>query len=219
MNSWRRSSATSHGGPRDDRHPIRDVLRGGRRRPHHRVRRVHRGARLLVDPGSDQLLRLVAGVRHAPRARSRGRLVEVDDLASGDGLELAGGIPDVDTDDDHTWIEFHVGNASLMVLARAAGDGPPAGVTHTPWGVRRRPRRAPRSRDSRCAQIRNDIWQHGPGAYDVADLEGNCWTVAQVVRRCAERNPHLHRLIGRVSRRGHGPLSSPSYGPRRRGGP
>ena len=49
------------------------------------------------------------------------------------GFEPAGNIPEIDTDNDHTWIEFHVGNSSVMVFGRS-GDRPEhAPPTHTPW--------------------------------------------------------------------------------------
>jgi hypothetical protein len=81
--------------------------------------------------------------------RLGGRVLEVYDLDTYDGLKLAiitqwepgahwlqdvfgfspaSHIPDEFT--DHTWIEFHIGNASLILFAR---PGEAEGVTHIPW--------------------------------------------------------------------------------------
>ena len=51
------------------------------------------------------------------------------------GFEPAGDIPENEPDDiNYLWIEFHVGNASLMVFGRTGPDlGEDAPVTHTPW--------------------------------------------------------------------------------------
>ena len=46
-------------------------------------------------------------------------------------LDPACEIPTQDTNDDHTWIEFHVGNASLVIFGD--GQGAAEHPTHTPW--------------------------------------------------------------------------------------
>lgn len=92
-------------------------------------------------------------------------------------FEPAGAIPDEETDDTNTWIEFHVGGALMMVFKRDGGEvGSP---THTPWVfVDDLDGHFARAKAG-GARIVNDIWQHGARAYDVEDLEGNRWTFAQ----------------------------------------
>ncbi len=95
------------------------------------------------------------------------------------GFEPAGIIPETDAFDDHTWIEFHVGNCSLMVFNRAGDVADGAPVTHTPWVfVDDLDAHYAHARD-RGAQIVQEIWQHGARAYEASDLEGNRWTFAQ----------------------------------------
>ena len=50
-------------------------------------------------------------------------------------FEPAGDIPESEPDDlGYVWIEFHVGNASLIVFGRTGPDlGEDAHITHTPW--------------------------------------------------------------------------------------
>ena len=104
------------------------------------------------------------------------------------GLEPAGIVPDDEPVGEHTWIEFHVGNCSLMVFGRDgdravedSGDTIAAAttVTHTPWVF-------VDDLDDHCARVEaggariiTPIWHHGARAYEVADLEGNHWTFAQ----------------------------------------
>ncbi len=127
----------------------------------------------LVAHEPRHMARLALGIHYAKPATAARWLRDVF------GLEPAGDIPEEDTDDDHTWIEFHVGTASLVVLARAPGDGPPAGVTHTPW-VFVDDLDAHRARAvAGGAPDVGEVWQHGPRAYDVSDLEGHRWTFAQ----------------------------------------
>lgn len=95
------------------------------------------------------------------------------------GLEPAGDLPEVDTDSDHTWIEFHVGNCSLMVFARAGDPVEGATPSHTPW-VFVDDLDAHRAQAERGGATNvGPIIEHGSRFYEVEDLEGNRWTFAQ----------------------------------------
>jgi uncharacterized glyoxalase superfamily protein PhnB len=82
-------------------------------------------------------------------------------------------------DEDHTWIEFHLGNSSLMVFKRSGELSEGAPVTHTPWVfVDDLDAHYCRAKAG-GARVVEEIWQHGARAYGVLDLEGNHWTFAQ----------------------------------------
>ncbi|MBA2327157.1 MAG: VOC family protein [Actinobacteria bacterium] len=120
-----------------------------------------------------RLARLAVGVHYAKPATAARWLRDVF------GFAPAGNIPDVEPDDDHTWIEFHIGNCSLMVFKREGDLGEDAPATHTPWVfVDDLDAHYAHAKES-GASILQDIWQHGARAYDAADLEGNRWTFAQ----------------------------------------
>ena len=90
-------------------------------------------------------------------------------------LEPAGNIP-TKQGDEFMWIEFHVGNASLMVFDR---DGNKAAVTHTPWVFVDDLDERFEHVQQRGAEIVNGIEHHGARWFTAADLEGNHWTFAQ----------------------------------------
>lgn len=119
-----------------------------------------------------RLARLAVGVHYTKPATAARWLRDVF------GFEPAADIPDVDPEPDHTWIEFHIGNSSLMVFSRAGDLGEDAPVTHTPWVF-------VDDLDAHYAHAKahgasvQDIWQHGARAYEATDLEGNRWTFAQ----------------------------------------
>jgi uncharacterized glyoxalase superfamily protein PhnB len=99
------------------------------------------------------------------------------------GLELAGRIPE-DASDEHMWIEFSVGDGTLVVLP--LDDGPATGhhgATHVPWifvdDLDAHYERAV----SHGARIVEEIWEHGARAYSAADLDGYRWTFAQASPR------------------------------------
>jgi uncharacterized glyoxalase superfamily protein PhnB len=80
---------------------------------------------------------------------------------------------------EHRWIEFKIGNSSVMLfpLDGEPGEMPP--VTHQPWVfVDDLDAHLAHAR-SRGATIISDISQHGYRAYEAADLEGRRWTFAQ----------------------------------------
>ena len=105
------------------------------------------------------------------------------------GFEPVANIPEVEPDkdesneDEHTWFEFRVGNSAVMVFNRAGNSGETSSPTHTTWVfVEDLDAHLERAR-SGGARILREIWQHGPRAYDAADLEGNRWTLAQASPR------------------------------------
>jgi uncharacterized glyoxalase superfamily protein PhnB len=80
---------------------------------------------------------------------------------------------------DHAWIEFRIGNCSVMLFP--LDDELPAGtaVTHQPWVfVDDLDEHLDRAR-AHGARIITDIHQLGYRAYEAADLEGHRWTFAQ----------------------------------------
>jgi uncharacterized glyoxalase superfamily protein PhnB len=98
-------------------------------------------------------------------------------LASVFGFTTPGVLPDDDA--GQHWIEFRVGNCSLMIF-RLAGERPEgAAVTHVPWVfVDDLDGHFARAKAS-GATIVEGIRQHGYRAYVADDLEGNRWTFAQ----------------------------------------
>ena len=125
-----------------------------------------------VDHTPLRMSRLAVAVHYAnPNAAARW-------LRDVFGFEPAADIPDGDSHDDHTWIEFHVGNASLMVFGRA-DESVPEHPTHTPWVfVDDLDEHYAHAKD-KGARIVDEIWEHGARAYGAADLAGNHWTFAQ----------------------------------------
>ena len=87
--------------------------------------------------------------------------------------------PLVDEKYGFPWIEFHVGNASLMIEPL---DGPPvdrARVTHVPWVfVDDLEAHLVRAREH-GATIVQDIESHGYTSYVALDLEGRRWRFAR----------------------------------------
>lgn len=86
---------------------------------------------------------------------------------------------DEEGDGEHRWIEFRIGNCSVMLfpLDGQRRDGSP--VTHVPWVfVDDLDAHLEHARSS-GATIVSGIHQHGYRAYQAADLEGNRWTFAQ----------------------------------------
>jgi len=92
------------------------------------------------------------------------------------------GPPDVHGADDsaeHSWIEFLIGNCSVMLFTRDAEGGEAAAVTHVPWVfVDDLDAHLARAR-SQGATILSEIHQYGYRSYEAADLEGHHWTFVQ----------------------------------------
>jgi len=104
-------------------------------------------------------------------------------LASVFGFQTPGVLPQDDT--QRHWIEFRVGNCSLIVAAldgerrREDGRRERAEITHVPWVyVDDLDAHFDRAKAG-GATIVEGIRQHGYRAYIADDLEGNRWTFAQ----------------------------------------
>jgi len=98
-------------------------------------------------------------------------------LATVFGFEPAAPIPEGD-EGDH-WIEFRVGNCSLM-LSELDGKRPEqAPATHVPWVFVDDLDAHFATAEQKGATIVQGIHQHGYRAYVAEDLEGNRWTIAQ----------------------------------------
>lgn len=96
-------------------------------------------------------------------------------------LEPAGVIPTELQSVDQTWIEFHVGNSSLILFRTEDAANPI--VSHTPW-VFVDDLDSHFAKSQRCgAKIIDEIWEHGARAYSAADPEGHQWTFAQASPR------------------------------------
>jgi uncharacterized glyoxalase superfamily protein PhnB len=105
-------------------------------------------------------------------------------LADAFGFEAPSGLPEGEdplSDEKYgfPWIEFHVGNASLVIEQL---EGPPvdhAQVTHEPWVfVDDLEAHLERAR-GHGATIAQDIQSHGYTSYVALDLEGRRWRFAQ----------------------------------------
>jgi uncharacterized glyoxalase superfamily protein PhnB len=85
----------------------------------------------------------------------------------------------VGDDGSDGWIEFHVGNCSVMLFRRDESAAGPGAVTHVPWVfVDDLDAHLDHARGHGAAIV-SGIRQHGYRAYEAADLEGNRWTFAQ----------------------------------------
>jgi uncharacterized glyoxalase superfamily protein PhnB len=97
------------------------------------------------------------------------------------GFEHTGNVPEVEPDDpSHTWIEFHVGNSSIILWGREAASGAGAPITHTPFIYVDDLDAHFAHAKAQGAEIIRDIHSQGFRAYEAADPEGNRWTFAQV---------------------------------------
>ena len=105
-------------------------------------------------------------------------------LADVFGFESPNTLPEGEdplTDDAYgfPWIEFHVGNTSLMIEPLAGTREDHAQVTHVPWVfVDDLEARLARAREN-GATILQDIESHGFTSYVALDLEGRRWRFAQ----------------------------------------
>jgi uncharacterized glyoxalase superfamily protein PhnB len=97
-------------------------------------------------------------------------------LADAFGFTPAGALPE--DDDTHGWIEFDVGNCSVILFTLDDAANASA-VTHVPWVfVDDLDAHLARTQAS-GATIVQPVHQHGYRAYVAADLEGHRWTFAQ----------------------------------------
>jgi uncharacterized glyoxalase superfamily protein PhnB len=100
-------------------------------------------------------------------------------LADAFGLVPTGPIPDSD-DAEHAWIEFHVGNCSMMVFRLGDDEAAPAGsATHVPWLFVDDLDAHFEHAVARGAVIVEGIHQHGYRVYVARDPDGYTWTIAQ----------------------------------------
>ncbi len=100
-------------------------------------------------------------------------------LAEAFGFLPTDQLPGDDADPRRTWIEFRIGNCSVMLFPLDGDHPEDVPVTHEPWVfVDDLDGHLARARAS-GATIVSDIHQHGYRAYQAADLEGNRWTFAQ----------------------------------------
>jgi uncharacterized glyoxalase superfamily protein PhnB len=122
-----------------------------------------------------ELARLAIAVYY-PKPATAARWLE-------DAFGLVPTNPVPDNDDERAWIEFHVGNCSLMVFgtAGAASGAEPAqtGPTHVPWLFVDDLDAHFSHAVSRGAVIVEPIRQHGYRAYTARDPDGHAWTIAQ----------------------------------------
>jgi uncharacterized glyoxalase superfamily protein PhnB len=104
-------------------------------------------------------------------------------LANAFGFEPTNELPDAAADQDwdaqRRWIEFHLGNSSLMIFKLEGGQPANVAFRHVPWVF-------VDDVETHCARARaggativTGIHQHGYRAYEADDLEGNRWTFAQ----------------------------------------
>ncbi len=94
------------------------------------------------------------------------------------GLSPASHIPAEFT--DHTWIEFHVGNASLILFGR---PGDTEGITHTPWVFVDDLDAQYERVKQRGAEIIEEPTHHGARWFTAKDLAGYQWTFSQASPR------------------------------------
>ena len=123
-----------------------------------------------------ELARLAVAVYYPKPASAARWLADAFGLAP--VLQLPG------DDAEGGWIEFHVGNCSLLVFglddaADGAGGGPGAPATHIPWlfvdDLDAHFARAV----AHGATVVEGIHQHGFRAYVARDPDGYTWTIAQ----------------------------------------
>jgi uncharacterized glyoxalase superfamily protein PhnB len=104
-------------------------------------------------------------------------------LAGAFGFEPTNTLPDVTADQnwdaERTWIEFDVGNCSVIVFKLEGSEPASQVITHVPWvfvdDLDAHHARA----QAHGATIVTGIHQHGYRAYEADDLEGHRWTFAQ----------------------------------------
>jgi uncharacterized glyoxalase superfamily protein PhnB len=105
-------------------------------------------------------------------------------LAEAFGLVPTSPLPD--SDEARGWIEFHVGNCSLMVFGLSEGDDAASGgagavvaTTHVPWIFVDDLDAHYAHAVSHGAVIVEGIHQHGYRGYVARDPDGYTWTIAQ----------------------------------------
>lgn len=124
------------------------------------------------------LARLALGISYAKPAAAARWLAATFGFESPDPLPT-GADPLPATEHGHPWIEFRLGNSSLMIFA-LAGDRPSPAPVHVPWvyvdDVAEHFRRASAGGATIVEKLASP-W--GLPFYVADDLEGNRWTFAQ----------------------------------------
>jgi len=125
----------------------------------------------VVPHVPSDLGRLALAIYYAKPAEAARWLADAFGLAPADKFS--------DGDHEHSWIEFRVGNCSviLLPLTEKRSEGEPA--THVPWVYVDDLEAHLEHARNRGATIVSGISQYGYRAYEAADLEGNRWTFAQ----------------------------------------
>jgi uncharacterized glyoxalase superfamily protein PhnB len=125
-----------------------------------------------------ELARLALGVYYAEPTAAALWLEAVFGLESPDPLPAVSELR-TEEEQDHRWLEFRVGNCSLMVFKRgevaARGDPP----SHEPWVFVDDLDAHFAHAKATGATIVTEIRQSGYRAYEAEDLEGHRWTFAQ----------------------------------------
>jgi uncharacterized glyoxalase superfamily protein PhnB len=94
------------------------------------------------------------------------------------GFEPAGNLPEAG-DETGEWIEFRVGNCSLMVFGQEDAQDAHAPMSHVAWVFVDDLDAHFAKSTAKGARIVEGIQQHGYRAYVAEDLEGRRWTFAQ----------------------------------------
>ncbi|MBO0834602.1 MAG: VOC family protein [Actinobacteria bacterium] len=96
-----------------------------------------------------------------------------------DGPDVFAGDDGGDNASDPGWIEFRIGNCSVMLFRLETDRSPGQPVTHVPWVfVDDLDAHLARAREH-GATIVSGIHQYGYRSYEAADLDGNRWIFAQ----------------------------------------
>ena len=93
-------------------------------------------------------------------------------------FEPASNMPDAG-DETGDWIEFRIGNCSLMVFKQEEAQSAHAPATHVPWVFVDDLDAHFANANAKGAKIVEGIHQHGYRAYVAEDPEGHRWTFAQ----------------------------------------
>lgn len=126
-----------------------------------------------AEPTQPSLGRLAVGLYYAqPLAAARW-------LADAFGLAPVNPLPETGDTEGPMWIEFRVGNSSVIVYAADAGVRPETTPTTETWVyVDDLDAHFAHARSGGASIVR-DLTQHGYRAYTADDLEGHRWTFVQ----------------------------------------
>lgn len=80
---------------------------------------------------------------------------------------------------EYSWIEFRIGNCSVMLFPSKGNRAANRAITHVPWVFVDDVDKHREHARSHGATVLSAVRQQGYRAYEAADLEGNRWTFAQ----------------------------------------